>query len=535
MRGMATCAALAIAMTASALEAQTPSKLRYYYPLPEATPPQVVDADVIVYGGTCAGVTAAVQASRMGKKAVLVEFGTHLGGLTSGGLSATDAGAAAGGIAREFYAVVGQKGFAPAKAEAQFRRMLDDAKVLLYQEHRLTEVTKDGPHLTTITCENGDRFRGKMFIDCTYEGDMMAAAGVSYDVGREGNAVYLETLDGAWAVHGGHGFARAVDPYLTPGDPKSGLLPEISADDPGKPGAGDRRVQAYNFRMYLEKGGRPFPQPDRYDPGRYALLLRYIAAGGGPGVYPHPGDNNNQGAFSTDHIGANYDWPDGTARGDNAAKKDAAYFKSLYALREKIFQDHVTYQLGLCYFLANDPQVPAATRAKIQPWGLSTKDFDETGGWSHQLYVREGRRMIGAYVMTEHNCRHLEWAEDSIGLAEYNMDSHHCQRVVRNGVVVNEGDVQVRVPGSYPVSYRAITPKASECTNLLVPVCLSSSHIAYGSIRMEPVFMVLGQSAATAACLALDGTGKVQEVPYAALRPRLLADRQKLDAMRKPK
>lgn len=533
LSGLAFCLAMARVGRADDAPLTSPN-LRYYYPITPGEHPQTIDCDVCVYGGTSGGVTAAIQAARMGKKTVLLEFGTHIGGLTTGGLSATDGGSAAGGIAREFYNTVGQSGFKPAVAEQAFRDMLKTAGVGVYTEHRLIAVKKDGNRLTEVRCDNGDVFRGKMFVDTTYEGDLMAAAGVTYHVGREANSAYGETLDGVQKP-GAHNFDKPVDPYVIPGDPRSGVLWGIQGQGLAPVGTGDNLVQAYNFRMYLEKDGLPFPKPREYDPKKYELLLRYIQAGGGPGVYPHKGDNNNQGGFSTDNIGRSYDWPDGTARGDLAVKKDEAYFKALYALREKIYQDHVDYQQGLVYFVAHDPRVPQAIRDKLAPWGLTKDSFKETGGFPHALYVREGRRMISDYVMTEHNCRHQTKADDSVGLAQYNMDSHNCQRVVLkdpktgNVIVKNEGDVQVGVPGPYPVAYRAMVPKEAECANLLVPVCLSSTHIAFGSIRMEPVFMVLSQSAATAGCLALDAGVPVQKVDYAKLRERLLADKQMLD------
>jgi hypothetical protein len=257
----------------------------------------------------------------------------------------------------------------------------------------------------------------------------------------------------------------------------------------------------------------PFPKPEGYDRGRYALLERYLKAQPEP-KHPtqlHNGDCNNTGGFSTDHIGANYAWPEAD-----------------YATREKIFQDHVNYQQGLMWFSGNDPEVPESIRTKTNAFGLMAGEFPETGGWPHELYVREGRRMISDYVMTEADCRSQRAAADSVGLASYTMDSHNCQRVVIDGVVRNEGDVQTRVPRPYPVSYRSIVPKESECSNLLVSVCLSSSHIAYGSIRMEPVFMILGQSAATAASFAIDEQIPVQKVDYAKLSERLLADKQVL-------
>ena len=515
------------------------ASLRYYYPLPAANPSQVIDADVCVYGGTPGGVMAAIQAARMGKKAVLVEFGKHSGGLTAGGLSATDGGKSAGGISREFYKVVGKAGFQPAAAETQFRKMLTEAQVTTYLEHRLIQAKTEAGRIVEIKTENGNRFRAKIFIDATYEGDLLAMAGVSYHVGREANSVYNETHNGVSLLRksGGHQFGKPVDPYVVPGDAKSGLLPRISQEPLGSNGDGDGRIQAYNFRMFFEKDGLPFPKPAGYDPGQYALLVRYMAAGGSFGIPLKSGDVNNDGAFSTDNIGANYSWPDGPGRDvtkpvpvqRHVNLDQADYLTKLYQLREMIYQDHITYQQGLCYFLANDPQVPEDVRGKMNAYGLTRKSFVETGGWSHQLYIREGRRMVSDYVMTQANCEGREVPGDSIGLAEYTMDSHNARRLVLNGTVKNEGDVQKKTPQPYPVSYRAIVPKSGECANLLVPVALSSSHIAYGSIRMEPVFMVLGQSAGTAAALAIDNNRPVQKVDYEALRVRLLADHQYLD------
>ena len=527
------------ALTARAADPNTEPRqspnLKHYYPVAPVATPQTIDTDVCVYGGTSGGVTAAIQATRMGKKAVLVEFGTHVGGLTTGGLSATDGGSAAGGLAKEFYGRVGSlAGFKPAAAEKTMLDMLKDAGVPVHFEHRLAGVAKDGNRITAIRCENGVTFRAKMFVDATYEGDLFAAAGCSFHLGREANAVYRETINGVQPGKMTHQFLKPVDPYVAEGDPKSGLLWGISREGPGEPGAGDKLIQAYNFRMQLEKGGLPFPRPNNYDPKRYELLLRYIKAGGGAGFYPHPGDNNNNGAFSTDHIGFNYDWPDGPERGDPAARRDESYFRKLYEIRERIYQDHLSYQMGFVWFLYHDERVPKELRDKYAEWGMARHSFAETGHWPHQLYIREGRRLVGELVMTEHHCRGSEVVEDSVGLAQYTMDSHNTQRYVTKDpktgkdVVRNEGDVQVGIPGPYPVAYRSIVPKAADCANLLVPVSLSSSHIAFGSIRMEPVFMVLGQSAATAAAMAIDANIPVQQVPYAKLKERLLADKQML-------
>jgi hypothetical protein len=489
--------------------------LHYYYPVSPAKDARTIECDVCVYGGTPGGVTAAVQAARMGKKAVLVVFRRHVGGITSGGLSASDLGNAdsIGGMAQEFYKRVGkQRGFRPSEAEAAFRGLLKDAGVPIYFEHRLKDATKEGARIASMRCENGDSFQAKVFVDATYEGDLLAAAGVSFHVGREGNAEYGETHNGVF-FGPGHNFSVKVDPYKEEGRKESGLLWGISTDPPGEPGQGDKKMQAYNFRMWLTDAADrlPFPKPAGYDRDRYALLLRYLKKQPKP-TMPFQlgaGDCNNNGGFSTDYIGGDYAWPEAD-----------------YATREKIYQDHVNYQQGLLWFMANDPDVPEELRTKVRSFGLPKDEFAETGGWPHELYVREGRRMISAYVMTEKNCTGDAEPEDSVGLASYGMDSHNCQRVVVEGAARNEGDVQIAVRRPYPVSYRGLVPKEEECVNLLVPVCVSASHIAYGSIRMEPVYMILGQSAGTAAALAIDGKTSVQKVDYPKLRERLLADKQ---------
>ena len=516
---LALCGGVLVAAEPSSAASNTP---RYYYAVPPANPPQTIATDVCVYGDTPAGITAAIQAARMGKTASLVVFGTHIGGMTTSGLSATDGGKTAGGIAAEFYEAVGKSKFLPSEAEKQFRAMLDQAGVKVYFEHRLASVAKEGPAIREIVMENGNRFRAKVFVDATYEGDLMAMAKVSYTVGREGSAKYTEPNNGI-QMPNNHNFSECVDPYVIPGDEKSGLLPEINRVGPIEPlGSGDKRVQAYNFRMYLAKmpDAIPFPKPKDYDPKRYELLRRYINIGTPPVstrrfMQLKVGDSNNQGGFSTDHIGASDRWPEAS-----------------YAEREKIFQDHVSYQQGFMYFLANDPGVPDDIRTAVSGFGLAKGAFDETGGWPHQMYVREARRMVSDYVMTGHNCLYEVIAGDSVGLAEYGMDAHNAQRFTSpspNGARVwNEGNIQWPVPHPYPVAYRALVPKPSECTNLLAPVCLSASHVAYGSIRMEPVFMVLGQSAGTAACIAIDGKTSVQGVPYPLLQARLLADHQNL-------
>ncbi|GMW03595.1 MAG: FAD-dependent oxidoreductase [Candidatus Hydrogenedentota bacterium] len=510
----------------------------------------------MIYGGTSGGIAAAIQAKRMGKSAVLIEPGNHIGGLTSGGLGATDIGnkAAIGGISREFYRNVkahyenpdawkqeaakdyqnprqtpgddAMWTFEPHVAEEIFRRMLEEAGVTVLYGERLARpsgVVKKSMRIHSIQMESGLVVNGSQFIDATYEGDLMAASGVAYHVGRESNATYGETINGvqtSQAIY--HQLLPGVDPYVRPGDPSSGLLPGVEGSPVAEDGTGDARVQAYNFRMCLTDNPEnriPFEKPQNYDPLRYELLLRNFEAGEARAPWsptPMPNrktDVNNNFGFSTDFIGMNYDWPDGD-----------------YATRDRLYKEHLLYQRGLMWTLANHPRVPEKIRNTIGAWGNCKDEFQENGGWSHQIYVREARRMISDYVMTQHNCEGRMKAEDSVGLAAYTMDSHHVQRYVDStGHVLNEGDVQVGGFPPYPISYRSICPKKSECQNLLVPVCLSSSHIAFGSIRMEPVFMVLGQSAATAACLALDTDLPVQQVPYESLRSQLLADGQVLD------
>ena len=508
------------------MEPQLPN-LHYY--LPAAPLNQTIDADICIYGGIAGGVAAAVQAARMGKKAVIVEFSDHLGGLSSGGLGATDIGnkAAIGGISREFYRRLGQHygndenwTFEPSAAEKVLEDFIRENSIPVFRRQHLVKVVKDGTTIREIHMDSGAVFRAKIFLDATYEGDLLAMAGVSFHAGREANRVYHETLNGVRFGHPNHNFHTWVDPYVRPGDPASGLLPEVQNLAPGVMGDGDGCIQAYNFRVCLcadQANQAPFPQPRSYNPARFELLLRYIQTGIWDALkltinMPNAKtDTNNFGAVSSDLIGGNYDWPTAS-----------------YARREEIFQDHVNYNVGMYYFLMNDPRIPAHVRADVARWGLPKDEFVGTAHWPHQLYVREARRMISDYVMTEHECRGFRVVSDPCAMAAYGMDSHNCRRIVVNGQVINEGNVETHGFAPYPISYRALAPRRSECTNLLVPTCLSSSHIAYGSIRMEPVFMILGQTAATAAALAIDSGRAVQDIDYPALRARLLADGQLL-------
>ena len=525
---------------------------------------EVIEADICIYGGTAGGVAAAVQAARMGKKAVIAEPGRHLGGMTSGGLGATDIGnkAAIGGIAREFYQAIArhyardeawtferradyfrQQGgpaprpelapatqwtFEPHVAEDIFFRMVNEAKAPVYFQQRLAGVNKSGTRLSESVAEQWQGLSRQHVHRRHLRGGPHGQGRRQLRVGREANAQYRETLNGVRAETPKHQFLVAVDPYVTPGDAASGLLPFIQRGDGARPGEGDRCVQAYNFRLcytQVPANRLPHARPAGYTPARYELLARYlealVAAGHAPRLsefwnpIPMPNaktDINNNGGFSTDFIGANYDYPEAG-----------------YPEREKLWRAHEDYTRGLVYFLATSPRVPEKLRAEMQSWGPAKDEFLDTGGWPHQLYVREARRMVSDYVMTEHHCRGEVKAAEPVGLAAYTMDSHNCQRLARQGRAENEGDVQVGSVAPYPIARAAIVPKAAQCQNLLVPICLSATHIAYGSIRMEPVFMILGQSAATAAALALEENVPLQELDYAKLRARLLADKQILE------
>ena len=502
--------------------------LRYHVPPPTVVR-RTVSADVCVYGGTASGVVAAVQLARLGRSVVLLDPAAHVGGMTTGGLSWTDFGnkAAIGGIAREFYRRCGAKygvaeewKFEPKVAEAVLEEMLAEAGIVPHRREFVKSVRMRDGRIQSLTTESGLTVRAAVFVDATYEGDLMARARVSFVVGRDGNRKYGETLNGVQYMHQ-HQFDLPVDPYWVEGDPSSGLLPGIEPRARERAGSADRRVQAYNFRLILTQDAAnriPFPKPAGYDPREYVLTARYLAAGwtGAFGKFdPIRGnkvDKNNSGATSTDHIGANYRWPSAS-----------------YAERERIFQGHVRYVAGWFWFMANDPSVPEGVRTRMASWGLCKDEFTDTGGWPHQLYIREARRMVSDYVVTEHDCRGAARVQDPVGLGSYGMDSHNCRRYVRDGRVLNEGDVQVGGFPPYPISYRAVVPKRGQCANLLVPVCISASHIAYGSARMEPVFMVLGQSAALAADLAIRRGVPVQDVPYAELRERLTEAGQVLD------
>lgn len=521
--------------------------------------PNTLHADVIVYGGTSAAVTTAVQVAKMRKSVILVSPDIHLGGLSSGGLGFTDTGnkEVIGGLSREFYHRVykhyetdeawkwqkkseyGNKGqgtpaidgenrtmwiFEPHVAEQVFDDFIEEYQIKLYRDEwldRASGIEIEDNAIKSITTLSGKKFRGEIFVDATYEGDLMAASNVSFHVGREANNIYGEEWNGVQVgvLHHKHHMETDIDPYVVPGDPSSGVLPKISKKHPGEKGDGDHRIQAYCFRMCLSNHREnriPFPKPDNYDPFQYELLTR-IFDSGWRDVFvkfdPIPNrktDTNNHGPFSTDNIGMNYDYPEAS-----------------YERRREIIREHEDYQMGLMYFLANNEKVPQEIKDKMANWGLAADEFTDNGNWPHQIYVREARRMIGEFVMTENEIQGKKPVPHSIGMGSYTMDSHNVQRYIKpDGYVQNEGDIGVKPKEPYKIDLGSILPKREECTNLLVTVAVSSSHIAFGSIRMEPVFMILGQSAGTLASMALEKNIGLHDVEYQDLQKVLIRDGQ---------
>jgi len=519
-------------------------------------------ADVIIYGGTSSAVTAAVQVVKMGKSVIMVSPDKHLGGLTSSGLGYTDTGnkAVIGGLAREFYHRIwlyynndsswvwqkkseyGDRGqgklsddgqertmwiFEPHVAEQIFDDFIAENHIKVFNNEYLNRenglVKKDGKIVSFKTL-SGNTYKGKVFIDATYEGDLMASAGISYHVGRESNTVFNETYNGVQkgVTHHKHWFFSDISPYKVPGDPKSGLVYGVSEENPGENGEGDNKIQAYCFRMCMTNCNEnrvPFAKPANYDSSHYELLLRSFQTGRKDffekfdTIPNRKTDTNNHGPFSSDFIGMNYDYPEAS-----------------YKRRKEIIKEHHDYQAGLYWFVANDKRVPEDIRSKMAEWGLSKDEFEDNNNWPYQIYVREARRMMGEYVTTENDVLLKRNVPESVGMGSYAMDSHNVQRYITpEGFVQNEGDLGVKPSAPYAISYLSLLPKKEECSNLLVPVCLSSSHIAYGSIRMEPVFMILGQSAGTAAVLAIKEGVDLQNLPYSDLKDQLIKDGQILE------
>jgi len=505
---------------------------------------QEIPVDVCVYGGTSGGVIAAVQAARMGKTVALVGLNGHLGGMTSSGLGWTDIGHVDGdsgdyiqGVAREYYNRIGAKygsyptqpKFEPRVAEQVFNEMVQaEPRVTLYTNLLLVSVVKQGSQIIAATMNNGMIFRARMFVDASFTGDLMAKAGVTYTYGRESTTTYGESLNGIRAPNSDF-TSYTIDPYLVKGNPASGLLPLIQTNAPGTPGNADQRVQAYNFRLCMTTVATnklAITAPPGYNTNQFELVARYVQAMVASNATPSAStffstgtpvpnsklDVNNSGALSTDFVG-----------------ESAAYVEADDATRAQIWQAHKNYQQGLLYFLATDLRLPASLRSSVGNYGLCKDEFTDNGGWPYELYVREGRRMISDYVMTQSNIFNQLIVPDSVGMGGYFTDSHYLQRVVVNGGVRNEGNARGDISDPYPISYRSLIPKQSECANLFVPWCLSASHTAYSSIRMEPVFMLLGQACGTAACFAIDENTAVQTINLAKLQAQLIADGQVLN------
>lgn len=523
---------------------------------------EIYEADVIIYGGTSAAIIAAVEVIQSGKTAIVVSPDKHLGGMSSSGLGYTDSGKkdAIGGMAKNFYHRIwqhytndsawvwekkeefGNKGqdtpaidtenytmwiFEPHVAESVFEDYVKEFNIPVMRDEwldRTSGVEKKKGKIISVTTLSKKLFKGKMFIDATYEGDLMAAANVSYRVGRESNTEYNENWNGVQkgTIFHGHNFYilnRSIDPYIIPGEESSGLLPLISPKYPGNNGDGDEGVQAYCFRVCMSKNPQnriPFPKPEKYDSLQYELLVRIFDTGWDEwfvkfdAVPNKKTDTNNHGPFSSDYIGMNFDYPDAS-----------------YERRREIIEEHENYQKGLLWFVSNDKRVPEKIRIKMNEWGLPKDEFKDNENWPHQLYIREARRMVGSYVMSEKDILGKPTITNSIGLGSYTLDSHNVSRYVdSNGRVQNEGDVGLGPDEPYRISYSSVIPKKKECTNLLVPVCISATHIAYGSVRMEPVFMILAQSCATAAVIAIEKKLNVQDVPYDELSKLLIEKKQ---------
>ncbi|MEY4271591.1 MAG: hypothetical protein RL250_457 [Verrucomicrobiota bacterium] len=531
--------------------------LKYYYPVPKIAEPKTYDFDVVIYGASPAAVSAACQAKKMGRSVGVFVFRRHVGGMSSSGLSDVDYGKkeAIGGMAKTVFLDFFKKQVqSPAEVETLFLTMLADLDIPVFFEHRLDRVERDGVRIARLIFENGNAVRGKVFLDTTYEGDLLARAGVSHVAGREANADFGEKLNGIQigASSSPHNFQWKVDPYVVPGDPKSGVIEGVdgspyAAEEHGK---ADKRYQPFCFRVFAtKKDPQPWPKPEGYRPGRYELLKRYINSAPdskwwnliysrGP-LKLNEGDCNSAGPVSLDLVDGSRNWVEAS-----------------YAERERIFQDHVNYQQGYLWFLANDPSIPAELRGRVSQFGLPKGEFPETAGWPHELYVREGRRLRGDYVLTEHDCLGKTVIEDSVGLGSFIMDSHVVRRIIyktaKEGRITHlrtskpeeiteaqrdwqghlvgvEGQFDYAVPKPYRISYRCLRPSKSDCVNLLVPTVISSTHPAFGSMRMEPVFMILGQSAGAAAVLAIDENLAVQDVDYVKLRAILLKAGQLLD------
>ncbi len=512
---------------------------------------QAESADLVIYGGTPAGIAAGVTAAREGASVVIVEPTKWIGGMVTGGLAKSDIGKqeTIGGFPLEFFTRAA-KGYDPkfmwyAEPKANmkaFQDLLAEAKVKVITGQRLKAVQHANARITSFTTEDGTTFEAKQFVDASYEGDLMAKASISYIVGREASSQYHESLAGFYPMPirprtdevmasvcsciGGDGphYIHGTPKGIKARDDKGNLLFGIY-EAKAEPGSADKLTQAYNFRVVVTQRPDirvPFPKPATYDASRYELLLRLILA------YPqvrfgrlfHLGniaegkyDLNAQGLFSTDYPGANTAYPDGD-----------------WATRDRIWQDHTDFIQGMLWFLGNDERVPKALRDETNEWGLCRDEFTDNNHWPYALYIREGRRMIGEYVMNQKDCQADIKKKDTVGMGSFVIDCHIVQRIeAADGTVTDEGSFQDAPARPYNIAYRSITPKRAECTNLLVPFCFSASHIAYCSMRMEPVYMALGQASGLAAVQAMKNNQTVQEIDVTTLQAKLVEQKAVID------
>lgn len=503
-----------------------------------------IEADVVVYGSTPGGYCAAIAASRESVSVILLEPSSHIGGLNTGGLSHSDSNqcdrSTVMGLFDEWHTRIEQdytsRGiklpytvsvkdqaiwtYEPHVAMRVTKQMLDEANVKVFTNCYLQSVKKEGTHITSVITSNGT-FNAKTFIDATYEGDLMAKAGVGWTIGREGRSEFGESLAGKQYPK------KKMD--INGFDENGKILPLITTTDAGPDEDGDSNIMVYSFRLCLTEqpdNKIPFPKPANYDPARFEVVRRFAQSGGKPlfDLYPLPGnklDGNNSigGQFSLGLVGGSNDWCEADAVG-----------------RAQIWEAHKQYTLEFYHFITTDEAVPVEIRNRFAKLGLCKDEFPDTGHFSPALYVREGRRMKGMYVLSQKDILENPEKEDPIVISSFPIDSHDCQRVaLKNGGVINEGTIfPVRKTNpkqgyAYHVPYRSILPKPDECTNLLVPVALSCTHVGISSIRVEPTWMILGQSAGIAAALAVHNKVNVQDVPYPQLRTRLLAQDQVLD------
>jgi ribulose 1,5-bisphosphate synthetase/thiazole synthase len=505
----------------------------------------VLTTDICILGGSEAGFTAAIQASRLGKKVVLIEPTGHPGGMVVEGLGKDMRFGNArviGGIAREFYEKVeahyGLKAefenpkwyskYEPSIAEAVIEQMLEEEKnITIIRNTRIKEqngVEKKGNRIEKVILENGSEIKAKVFVDASIEGHLLHFAGITTETIREGNEKYGEKLNGVQEVNTFKQFTVDVDPYIIEGDSTSGLISTIQAGELGNHGDPSHYIQGFCFRMCLTKDEQnklPINKPEDYVSERYEIYRRHLKEGGQlfrPEANRHNGktDIGSWHDLSANLYGENWEYPQGD-----------------YEKQDSIIQYHRSFTLGLLWFLQNDESVDSLTRANWEGWGLPKDEFTDNGNWPRRLYIRSGRRMVSEYVITEHNVdiKVKDTVSDPIAIAWWPPDVHHARRIVKDGKAYNEGFTHVENDGTwkpFKISFQATVPKKDECSNVLTPTCLSSSYVGYGSIRIVPTFMIMGQSVGAAATIAVNENLDVQDIPFPELEKVLLSQNQLL-------